>query len=207
MAILLVLLKYPAAGKVKTRLAASIGPLPAASLYREWIGLVLKRVQPLRERRLGAQVRVIGYFDGGSQQDFSPWDALVDEWWPQPAGDLGDRLRAGFEAGHAAGGPVIAIGTDCLELDAALIAAACDALNRSEVVFGPALDGGYYLVGTSRNLPGFFHDVPWSSASTLAAHLSLCAESAWSVELLDTRRDIDMVEDWLEHRRTQEAAP
>jgi rSAM/selenodomain-associated transferase 1 len=207
MAILLVFLKYPSAGKVKTRLAASIGPGRAASLYRQWIGLVLERVQPLRGQSLGGQARVVGYFDGGSQQDFAPWDALVDEWWPQPAGDLGDRLRAGFDAAHALSEPVVAIGTDCLELDAPLLEAAFEALDRNDVVFGPALDGGYYLIGTSRNLPGFFDDVPWSSPSTLAAHLSLCARSAWSVELLDPRRDIDTVADWLAHQRTEDAAP
>src|SRR3954468_11243757 len=149
MEILLVLLKYPAAGRVKTRLAASIGPRRAASLYGQWIGLVLDRVQPPRGRARG-----VGYFAGGTRRDFAPWGALADEWWPQPAGDLGDRLSHGFEAAHALGGPVIAIGTDCLELDAPLLRAAFEALEEKEVVFGPSLDGGYYLVGTRRLLPG-----------------------------------------------------
>jgi rSAM/selenodomain-associated transferase 1 len=195
-AILLVFLKYPRAGAVKTRLAASIGPRRAAALYRGWITLVLTRLQPLRER-----VRMVGYFDGAACEAFAPWLALADEWWAQPEGDLGERLRAGFAAAHAAGGPVVAVGTDCLELDASLVLAALDALEGHDAVFGPALDGGYYLVGTARELPGFFRDIPWSSPSTLSAHLSRCAANGWSVGLLPARGDIDTADDWREHRR------
>jgi rSAM/selenodomain-associated transferase 1 len=198
----LVFLKYPRPGEVKTRLAASIGPRRAAALYREWIKLVLAQLQPLRDRIL-----VVGYFDGATREAFGPWLSLADEWWAQPAGDLGERLRAGFEAAHARGGPVVAIGTDCLELDAPLLQAAFGALEENPAVFGPSLDGGYYLVGTARELPGFFRDIPWSSACTLSAHLSRCAANGWPVGLLPARRDIDTGEDWLEHCRSRGTRP
>ena len=202
MATLLVFLKYPRAGDVKTRLAASIGARRAATLYREWITLVLTRLQSLRNRTL-----VVGYFDGAAREEFATWLSLADEWWAQPSGDLGERLGAGFAAAHARGGPVIAIGTDCLDLDAPLLQEAFGALEEHQAVFGPALDGGYYLVGTARDLPGFFRDIPWSSACTLSAHLSLCAASGWSVGLLPARRDIDTGEDWLEHCRSRGTRP
>ena len=202
MATILVFLKYPRAGEVKTRLAASIGSQRAADLYREWITLVLTQLQLLRGRIL-----VVGYFDGAAREAFAPWLSLADEWWAQPPGDLGERLGAGFEAAHARGGPVVAIGTDCLELDATLLRAAFDALAENQAVFGPSLDGGYYLVGTARALPGFFRDIPWSSACTLSTHLSLCAGNGWSVGLLPSRRDIDTGEDWLEHCRSRGTRP
>lgn len=202
MATLLVFLKYPRAGEVKTRLAASIGPKRAADLYREWISLVLRQLQPLRDR-----VAVVGYFDGATREAFAPWLSLADEWWAQPAGDLGERLQAGFEAGHARRGPVVAIGTDCLELDASLLRAAFGALEENQAVFGPALDGGYYLVGTARDLPGFFRDIPWSTTSTLTAHLTLCEANGWSVGQLPTRRDIDTGEDWLDYCRSRGTRP
>jgi len=189
---LLVFLKYPTPGKVKTRLAAHIGDQRAADLYREWIGLVLAQVQPLR-----ASVRVVGFFDGGTQKDFAAWDSLVEQWLPQPESNLGYRLRAGFEFAHSGGGPVAAIGTDCLEVDAALLQTAFDILKDKDAVFGPALDGGYYLVGTARPLVGFFDGIPWSSHTTLDAHLSSCRKHNWSFGLLPARSDIDTWEDWL----------
>jgi rSAM/selenodomain-associated transferase 1 len=191
---LLVFLKYPTPGNVKTRLAARVGDEQAADLYRQWIGLVLNQVQPFR-----AHARIIGFFDGAARDEFASWQPLVDDWWPQPEGDLGERLRAGFEIAHSGGGPVVAIGTDCLEVDATLLHTAFDLLKQKDVVFGPALDGGYYLVGTARHLPGFFTGIPWSSSKTLDAHLSHCQRNGWSVGLLPARRDIDTWDDWLEH--------
>jgi rSAM/selenodomain-associated transferase 1 len=192
---LLVFLKYPTPGRVKTRLAAHVGDQRAAELYQGWIGSVLNQIQSFR-----AHGRIIGFFDGGTRDDFASWLSLVDEWWPQPDGDLGERLCAGFAAAQSGGGPVAAIGTDCLELDAALLQTAFEILKDKDAVFGPARDGGYYLVGIARPLLGFFDGIPWSSHTTLEAHLSLCRKHNWSVGLLPARRDIDTWEDWLAYR-------
>jgi hypothetical protein len=199
--VLLVFLKYPAAGKVKTRLAASIGPERAAEFYREWVGLVLDRLQPLR-----GSVRIIGCYDGAPQAAFAPWNPLVDEWWPQPAGDLGARLQSAFETWQAGDGRIAAIGTDCLDVDSALMQSAFAALEGADVVFGPTVDGGYYLVGAARRFPGIFDGIPWSTSDTLTAHIALCRQHGWSVDFLPTLRDIDTWEDWLEydqHRRVR----
>jgi rSAM/selenodomain-associated transferase 1 len=196
---LLVFLKYPVAGRVKTRLAASIGPERAATLYRQWIGLVFSRLQPLRDR-----VRIVACYDEAPRHAFALWEPFADEWRPQSAGSLGRRLHDAFEMAHTRGGPVVAIGTDCLELDAPAIQEALDLLAEKDVVFGPATDGGYYLVGNAKPLQGFFQGIPWSSPETLAAHLSLCRDRGWSVGLLPARRDIDTWEDWLFHCRVHE---
>ena len=190
-ATILVFLKAPVAGNVKSRLAESIGAQRAAELYRGWIGNVLMALQPLRPAN-----RVIGYFAGGPRERFAEWRRLADDWWPQPDGDLGERLDFGFRRAHDNGGPVIAVGTDCLELDAALMAQALDALQRHDVVFGPASDGGYYLVGTAHMLPGFFQGVRWSSRQTLADHRERCRQHGWSAALLPERHDIDTWDDW-----------
>ena len=63
-------------------------------------------------------------------------------------------------------------------------------------VFGPATDGGYYLVGTARHLPGFFDGVRWSSPHTLSDHLTRCREWGWSTGLLPELADIDTGDDW-----------
>jgi rSAM/selenodomain-associated transferase 1 len=197
-----VFLKYPTPGKVKTRLAARMGDQRAAELYRQWIGQVLVQVQPLR-----GIVRVVGFFDGGTRNEFAEWDSLLDHWLPQPEGDLGNRLRAGFEFAQSGGGSVAAIGTDCLEVDAELLQSAFDMLKDKDAVFGPARDGGYYLVGAARPLVGFFDGIPWSSHTTLGAHLSSCRKHNWSVGLLPARRDIDTWEDWLAYRDGKEHRP
>jgi rSAM/selenodomain-associated transferase 1 len=197
----LVFLKYPEPGKVKTRLAAAVGPERAAALYRDWIGAVLGKLQPLRGR-----AALVGFHDGGPADRFAEWAARVDDWLPQPAGDLGERLAAGFAAAHARGGPVLAVGTDCLDLDAGVLASAIDVLSTRDAVFGPAADGGYYLVGTARHLPGFFDGVRWSSRHTLADHLTRCRERGWSAGLLPQLADIDTWDDWQDYLARHGAA-
>ncbi len=193
----LVFLKYPSPGRVKTRLAASIGPERAAELYRAGSATSCPRSGP------PAQADVVGFFDGGPEELFQEWRSLVDGWRPQPPGGLGERLQAGFDAAGRRGLPTVALGTDCLEVDASLVSAAFTALRGrdgvtppSDAVFGPAFDGGYYLVGTSRPLSGFFDGVRWSSEHTLADHLARCRERGWSVALLPPRPDIDTWDDW-----------
>jgi glycosyltransferase A (GT-A) superfamily protein (DUF2064 family) len=215
--ILLVFMRYPEAGRVKTRLAEEIGADAAAMLYRDWIGIVLRNVQALRPDML-----IVGYIDGATPAQFGDWSAYVDEWLPQPAGGLGERLAAGFDWGFSRGGPVLAIGTDCLEVDATHVFAALahllhppqppsprpsppeagrEGARMADAVFGPATDGGYYLVGSRRHVAGFFDGIRWSSPHTLPDHLNRCAELGLRVALLPQLSDIDTLADWQAYRR------
>jgi rSAM/selenodomain-associated transferase 1 len=188
----LVFARYPAPGRVKTRLAARVGAEQATELYRRWIGEVFSILQPLRPSTC-----VVCCYDGAPRKAFASWDHLADDWWPQPPGDLGERLTAGFRQALAAARPVVAVGTDCLELDAALIGTAFDLLQNRDVVFGPTADGGYYLVGMSADRTALFWGVRWSCQETLADHLARCEERGWSHSLLPARHDIDTWDDWL----------
>ena len=114
---LLVFVKYPEPGRVKTRLARTTGPERAAALYRQWISIVLGQFQALRPA-----TRLVGYFDGACHDAFRDWHRLADDWWPQPAGDLGARLSAGVAVALDSGGPALAVGTDCLEINPDLVA-------------------------------------------------------------------------------------
>jgi rSAM/selenodomain-associated transferase 1 len=187
----LVFVKYPEPGRVKTRLAAMVGPKPAAALYHGWIGAVLGALQPLRPT-----TRVVGYHEGAPRESFAAWEHLADDWWPQPPGDLGDRLTAGFRRALAGGGTALAVGTDCLEIDALLLGQAFDLLASNDVVFGPTPDGGYYLVGLSSERPDLFASIRWSSKHTLADHLHRCRQHGWSFALLPARHDLDTWDDW-----------
>lgn len=198
---LLIFLKFPQPGRVKTRLAAVVGNDVAAQLYEMWLGTVLDSLQLLRGR-----VRLIGFFDGADLGMFSRWRSLADDWWPQPACDLGGRLEQGFRLSFSRGsGPCLAVGSDCPELKATDVEQALQALRTHDAVFGPAQDGGYYLVGVRQDFSGFFHRIRWSSANTLADHFQRCRENNWSVSLLTMKRDIDTYEDWLAYRRGREA--
>ncbi|HKA05721.1 MAG TPA: TIGR04282 family arsenosugar biosynthesis glycosyltransferase [Gemmataceae bacterium] len=193
--ILLVFVKFPEPGKVKTRLADELGTEVAAAHYREWIGRVLRNVQPTRE-----SLHVVGYFDGATADRFSEWNGLVDNWRAQPAGDLGTRLADGFEWGHRRGQPVIAIGTDCLDLTAEHVESALQLLRERDAVFGPTTDGGYYLVGTRTHVPSLFDAVRWSSPHTLADNLERCQSLGLRFLLLDELADIDTAADWREYQ-------
>jgi rSAM/selenodomain-associated transferase 1 len=195
---ILVFLKHPTPGAVKTRLAATVGPDRAAAAYREMAAAVLDRLQLVR-----AAARVIAHFDGAEEGAFPDWHAAAEVWWPQSAGGLGERLEHGFARAHADGGPVLAVGTDCPEIDPDLIGQAIDLMAGHDAVFGPAHDGGYYLVGTARHLSGFFEGVRWSSEHTLADHLGRCERAGWSVGLLPPRHDIDTWDDYLAYRRRE----
>jgi rSAM/selenodomain-associated transferase 1 len=191
----LVFLKYPRPGRVKTRIARTTGEEQAALLYREMIEIVFAQLQEVRPH-----CRVVGYFDGQAEEEFLEWRPLADEWWQQPAGDLGARLAAGFATAHSTAQRVLAVGTDCLEIEPEIMRQAISTLTERDAVFGPAHDGGYYLVGTARHLDGFFTGIPWSSEETLRAHLELCRERGWSYGLLPSRHDIDTWEDWQAYR-------
>ena len=198
MPVLLVLLKFPTPGKVKTRIAASIGEQAAADLYRNWIRRVLDQMQPVRDF-----AEVVAYFDGGPCEAFGEWHALAGDWWQQPDGDFGLRLETGFAAGHALGGPVVAVGTDCLDVTASTIRDALMRLQDSDAVFGPADDGGYYLAGTARPLPGLYENIPWSTRTTLQSQLERCRQNGWTTTLLPTMSDLDTWDDWTCYQETK----
>jgi len=81
-------------------------------------------------------------------------------------------------------------------------------LDRADAVFGPAADGGYYLVGMKRPIPELFEGIRWSSPATLSATLARAAAAGVSVAVLDERRDVDTAADWRAWRavRSQESA-
>jgi rSAM/selenodomain-associated transferase 1 len=198
--VVLVFLKFPRPGQVKTRLAKDIGDELAAKLYRSWIGMVLREMQPLRPG-----TRLVGYFDGASVEAFSEWTMLADEWWQQPVGDLSARLDHGFSRAFATGASAsLAVGTDCLDLKTSHIESAFAILKGTDAVFGPATDGGYYLVGTSRHLPQLFENVRLSTSDALCDQLRQCDNNGWSSNLLPTLRDIDTLVDWKAHLQSQE---
>lgn len=158
---LVVMLKEPRAGWVKTRLGREIGMVPAAWWFRHQVRGLLRRIDDPRwdvvlavsPDRAGMTSRI--------------WPAHLARM-PQGHGDLGDRMGRALRAPPI--GPVCVIGGDIPDINAARIADAFAALGRNDAVFGPAPDGGYWLVGLRRLRaipPTLFANVRWSSRHAL----------------------------------------
>jgi len=184
---LVVMLKEPRAGRVKTRLGRGIGMVAAAWWFRHQVGGLLRRVDDPRWNvvlavapdRAGMMSRV--------------WPAHLARI-PQGSGDLGDRMgRALRNAPH---GPVCVIGGDIPDINSARIAEAFAALGRHDAVFGPADDGGYWLIGLARRRaipPQMFAGVRWSTEHALADTCATLPDHR--IAHVATLRDVDTVAD------------
>ena len=181
---LVVFLRQPRLGRVKSRLAAGIGALAALSFYRLATAQLLRRVA--RDRRWRCHVWITP--DRAARRP--PWRAAA-EWRGQGGGDLGRRMARVFRV--LPPGPAVIVGSDIPALRPAHIAAAFRALGDHQAVFGPATDGGYWLVGLRRRPrvhDHLFERVRWSSEHALADTLTGLPRGT-AVAFLETLEDVD----------------
>jgi rSAM/selenodomain-associated transferase 1 len=174
---LIVFLKAPRFGAVKTRLARDIGALAAWRFYRRTCAATVRRLADPRWEL------VLAVTPDGARIGLS-----ADRVMGQGRGDLGARM-ANVLAPHA---PAVLVGGDIPELRATHVAAAFQALaGGADLVFGPAADGGFWLVGTRRRLPrGLFAGARWSTPHALSDVLAN-APPQMKVALVETLRDVD----------------
>lgn len=185
---LVVFARAPLQGRVKTRLAAGIGPEAALAVYRTMGRKVVDQV------RSGPWQVVVLYDPPGEQRLVSDWLGAADvQFRPQASGDLGERMHSAIEGEFARGATAVCVvGTDAPDLDRGLVGEAFTALDRgADVVFGPAEDGGYYLVAVRASWPGLFGGIPWSTDRVLSLSLAHCRRAGMEVVLLRTLRDVD----------------
>lgn len=188
---IIVFIRAPRVGAVKTRLAAGLGAEGACAAYRRMIDHLMPAV-----RASGCSVE-FRYTPDDAGDEFSRWREPGWALTPQGAGDLGARLEHAFAASVAAGYErALAIGTDCPYLTVPDLREASAALDSHEVVLGPALDGGYWLIGLRRLYPELFHKIPWSSAEVMQVTLQRARSAHLSVHCLRELGDIDTLPDW-----------
>ena len=120
--------------------------------------------------------------------------------------DLGERMGHALETALADAQQVVLVGSDCPGLDAAYVDAAFAALGSADVVLGPALDGGYVLIGVRRVDARLFQGVDWSTGAVLAQTLARIDALGWQAALLEPRRDIDRPEDLAAWQEVSEGA-
>lgn len=179
---LIVMVKEPRPGRVKTRLGRDIGVIPATWWFRHQSARLLRTLRDPRWQTLLA---------------VAPDRAVASRVWPadlprlpQGNGNLGARMKRMLRS--VGNGPVCLIGADIPGIRPTHIARAFAALGSHDAVFGPAADGGYWLVGAKHpaRLPkGLFSGVRWSSEHALAD--TLATLPGWRIALTDTLRDVD----------------
>ncbi|MFA4903958.1 MAG: TIGR04282 family arsenosugar biosynthesis glycosyltransferase [Desulfobaccales bacterium] len=204
-ALLIIFAKEPRPGHVKTRLSPPLAPESAAQLYHNFLIDILEEMGRVQEVRLALA------FSPPEAQDF--FQALAPpgmDVFPQEGGDLGERMaRAcawGFKAGYS---PVLLRGSDTPDLPAAVVSEAREVLaaGHSQVVLGPATDGGYYLVGLTRPQPHLFQGQLWSSSTVLKSTLNVARQQNLTVHLLPAWSDIDTFADLLTFLNRARPAP
>jgi len=162
---LLFFVKYPQPGKVKTRLAKSVGQEQAAAMYKALVEKNLAVIQTLRGTTCDCWIA----FDPPEQEaPLRAWLSDLPRYIAQQGDGLGERLNHGFREMFQLGySRVAALGSDTLNLKAELIQNAFENLNHHDVILGPARDGGYYLIGMNRPHPELFEGITWSTAEVL----------------------------------------
>jgi uncharacterized protein len=187
---LIVFTRYPAVGQAKTRLIPVLGASGAAELHRQMTVHTLAQVRELQKNQpLTATI----YFAGQqSAADMVAWLGAEWQYQQQIAGDLGVRMATAFADTLQSGmKKVVIIGTDCPGLTAEIIQNAFEQLSGHDLVLGPALDGGYYLIGLRSIRPELFINIPWSTDAVLAKTIEIAQQLNLSMALLSPLADVD----------------
>ncbi len=189
---LLVFLKAPRPGAVKTRLAAAIGDDLACHIYERLASAVLRATAPGERCSF---TRVVCFAPADAEAEVAAWLGSEAKE-PQPQGDLGERMDGAFARSFARGATkTVIVGTDSLDIDRAGVQAALDALDRADVVLRAAEDGGYTLVGLKRRQSALFAGPAWSTGTVLAQTQALAAAAGLTVAVHGPDRDIDTLDD------------
>jgi hypothetical protein len=191
----LVFAKAPIPGKVKTRLASSLGLLRAAALHKS---LALHCLETAVASAVGpvelwcAPSVEHPFFEECSRQ-------FRVKCVQQADGDVGRRMAHAFEEALRDASYVLLMGTDCPSLTASDLIEGCSLLKRgSDAVLSPAADGGYVLIGLRRYAPELFTGISWGTESVMDETRMRLRELRWQWHELPTRWDVDRPED-MEH--------
>lgn len=188
---LILFVRKPEPGKVKTRLAAQIGNEQALEIYK-------KLLQHTRE--VTETLNADKYLFGTETANDVCWNGFHNV--KQQGEDLGIRMKNAFEMLFEKGyNKVVIIGSDCPSLTSGLIERSFNELNQNDVVMGPAEDGGYYLLGMKKLWNSFFLNKTWSTTTVFEETVRDFREMQLKYSLLPVLNDVDeekdIPEDWL----------
>ena len=183
---LLIFTRNPELGKVKTRLATTIGDAAALEVYQKLLEHTVDITQPLKVDKF--------VFYSEQIQENDHWDTTIYYKELQKGTNLGERMHHAFELLFKKGyRQIIIVGSDIFELTTKNIQEAFTGLDTANFVVGPALDGGYYLLGMNTLNKSLFKHKKWGTSTVLKATLKNLANE--KVALLATKNDIDTYDD------------
>lgn len=184
--LLIVFVKNAILGTAKTRLAKTIGNEAAFEVYKHLMQITENATAEVNN----CDVHI--YFS--SEKDGSRWTNYPQ--FVQQGNDLGERMsdafRRGFQEGYS---HIVGVGSDLPDLTSEIIEKGLQELTKNDAVFGPAEDGGYYLIGMRSMIDCIFEDKPWSTEDLLDITLKDLKENDYSVGLIETLNDVDTEED------------
>jgi rSAM/selenodomain-associated transferase 1 len=199
---LIIFLKYPEPGKVKTRLAKALGDEKACAVYKSLAENVIKNIFT---KNPGTYDVHIFFTPADREMEIKDWlkpfihgnRGLKTQFSHQEGGNLGEKMSNAFgqilqEKGYK---KCVIIGTDCPEIDATLIENAFGVLKEKDIVIGPCEDGGYYLLGMSVPASDLFVDIDWSTNRVFKQTMEKVQKNNLSCSILKTLVDIDTIED------------
>ncbi len=189
---ILLFVKYPKRGDVKTRLALELQRITAEDLYRAFVDDSLSLLE-----HLGIPVAIC-YSPEGAKMSFAAWLGKHRAYIPQQGATLGKRLEGCFHYAFSQGfEQVIALGTDSPDLPAAFITEAFSQLETCDSVLGPSRDGGYYLIGFRKKgfLPEAFDGIDWSTERVFPETMEKLTRAGQTIHVLPSWSDVDTVDD------------
>jgi rSAM/selenodomain-associated transferase 1 len=190
---LIIFTRYPEPGKTKTRLIPALGEVGAADLQKQMTEHTILQVQELQKiSAINVEVR----FAGGNWELMQNWLGVGFVYQTQGEGDLGERMmRSLVDAFSNNAEQVIIIGTDCPGLNSHILASALEKLKVCDLVLGPALDGGYYLIGLRRVVPELFSQISWGTAKVFQETIEIAQKLNLLSGYLPSLADVDRPED------------
>jgi uncharacterized protein len=191
---LIIFTRFPKPGETKTRLIPLLGKGGAAALHRGMTTHIAEEAKSLAKTRpLAVEIR----YDGGSEILMRDWLGPDYAYRHQGGGDLGQRMFFAFGEAFSEGmDRVVLVGTDIPGLNGTIIETAMQGLLGHDLVLGPAIDGGYYLIGFNRPPNrALFTGIPWGTGIVLASTLRIAKEHGLSTALVETLSDVDRPED------------
>lgn len=189
--ILIIFVKNQVKGKVKTRLAETVGNEQALRIYKKLTDYTYS---------------VADAVDADRQVWYSDFIAKYDVWDEsesvfakklQKGSGLGERMKGSFHQAFNEGYKrVVIIGSDCAGITEKIVSRAFNRLADHDLVIGPSKDGGYYLLGMNKLYRQLFDDIPWSTAGVFPQTLKTAKELNLAIHFLPELNDVDTEEDW-----------
>ena len=184
---IIILIRNPILGRVKTRLAADIGDFNALTVYKTLLSYTRKITNSINSSRLLFYSDYIDFNDD--------WEDKIYKKYVQSGTDFGEKMLNAFKIALTNHNLAVIIGSDCLELDSKIINLAFKKLKEFDVIIGPAKDGGYYLMGLKKVYPQLFQDKNWSTDSVLSETINTIKDLGLTLHLLSLLGDIDTLQD------------